>query len=134
MVLMLSPHARRMASLLARAFRWHGIWPGGFCGVWSKRAGMRPVACGPHGLPPAPMLTSKASRGSDARHWFLDVILGFAEYALSFPIYIYLPFSLSLLFRRSLLYDSPFNIFIRTRLISTLSMMARAFTLLSAAS
>jgi hypothetical protein len=57
--------------------------------------------------------------GSDARHWSPDVILGFAEYALSFPIYICLSFSLSLLFRQSLLYDSQFNISIRTRLIST---------------
>jgi len=73
---------------------WHGIWPGGFCGVWPKAAGMRPVACGPHGPPPGPMLRSRASPGSDARHWSPDVILGFAEYALSFPIY--LPVFLSL--------------------------------------
>jgi len=55
---------------------------------------MRPVVCGPHGPPPAPMLRSRASPGSDARHWSPDVILGFAEYALSFPIY--LPVFLSL--------------------------------------
>jgi len=59
-----------------------------------KAAGMRPVACGPHGPPPAPRQRSRASPGSDARHWSLDVILGFAEYALSFPIY--LPVFLSL--------------------------------------
>jgi hypothetical protein len=58
------------------------------------------VAYGPHWprLPPpaspAPMLRSRASPGSDARHWSPDVILGFAEYALSFPIYIRLSFSL----------------------------------------
>jgi hypothetical protein len=98
---------------------WHGIWPGGFCGVWPKAAGMRPVACGAHGPPPAPMPRSRASPGSDARHWSPDVILGFAEYALFFPIYICLSLSLSLLFRPSLLYDSQFNISIRTRLIST---------------
>ena len=68
---------------------------------------------------PAPMLRSRASPGSDARHWSPDVILGFAEYALSFPIYSCLPFPLSLPFRQSLLYDSQFNISIRTRLIST---------------
>jgi hypothetical protein len=43
---------------------------------------------------PAPMLRSRVSPGSDARHWSPDVILGFAEYALSFPIYIRLSFSL----------------------------------------
>ena len=43
---------------------------------------------------PAPMRGSRASPGSDARHWSPDVILGFAEYALSFPIYIHLSFSL----------------------------------------
>jgi len=43
---------------------------------------------------PAPMLRSRARPGSDARHWSPDVILGFAEYALSFPIYIRLSFSL----------------------------------------
>jgi len=59
-----------------------------------KAAGMRPVACGPHVPPPTPMLRSRASPGSDARHWSPDVILGFAEYALSFPIY--LPVFLSL--------------------------------------
>ena len=68
---------------------------------------------------PAPMLRSRASPGSDARHWSPDVILGFTEYALSFAIYIRLSFSLSLLFRQSLLYNSQFNISIRTRLIST---------------
>jgi len=61
---------------------------------------MRRVAYGPHWprLPPpaslALMLRSRASPGSDARHWSPDVILGFAEYALSFPIYICLSFSL----------------------------------------
>ena len=80
---------------------------------------MRPVACGPHGPPPAPIPRSRASPGSDARHRSPDVILGFAEYALFFPIYICLSFSLSLLFGQSLLYDSQFNISIRTGLIST---------------
>ena len=99
-------------------------------GSMSRRVGtgfgpMAWVAYGPHWprLPPpaspAPMLRSRASPGSNARHWSPDVILGFAEYALSFPIYIRLSFSLSLLFRQSLLYDSQFNISIRTRLIST---------------
>ena len=73
----------------------------------------------PPSASPASMLRSRASPGSDARHWSPDVILGFAEYALSFPIYSCLSFSLSLLFRQSLLYDSQFNISIRTRLIST---------------
>ena len=77
-----------------------------------------PMACGPHGPPPAPMPRSRASPGSDARHRSSDVILGFAEYASSFP-YIFACLSLSLLFRQSLLYDSQFNISIRTRLIST---------------
>jgi len=62
--------------------------------VWPKAAGMRPVACGPHGPPPAPMLRSRASPGSDARHRSPDVILGEAEYALFFPIYSCLSFSL----------------------------------------
>jgi hypothetical protein len=98
---------------------------GAYSPQWPKAAGIRPVAYGPHWprLPPpaspAPMLRSRVSPGSDARHWSPDVILGFAEYALSFPIYICLSFSLSLLFRQSLLYDSQFNISIRTRLIST---------------
>jgi len=65
------------------------------------------------------MLRSRASPGSDARHWSPAVILGFADHALSFPIYICLSFSLSLLFRQSLLYDSQFNISIHTPLIST---------------
>jgi len=79
---------------------WHGIWPDGLCGFRPNAADMRPVAYGPHWprLPPpaspAPMLRSRASPGSDARHWSPDVILGFAEYALSFPIYIRLSFSL----------------------------------------
>jgi hypothetical protein len=58
------------------------------------------------------MPRSKARPGSDARHRSPDVILS------PFP-YICLSFSLSLLFRQSLLYDSQFNISIRTRLIST---------------
>jgi hypothetical protein len=41
-----------------------------------------------------PMLRSRASLSSDAQHWSPDVILGFAEHALSFPIYIRLSFSL----------------------------------------
>jgi len=87
--------------------------------VWPKATGMRPVACGPHGSPPAPMLRSRASSGSDARHRSPDVRHGFAEYALFFPIHICLSFSLSLLFRQPLLYNSQFNISIRTQLIST---------------
>ena len=54
-----------------------------------EAGGLRPPLASP-----APMLRSRASPGSDARHWSLDVILGFAEYALSFPIYIRLSFSL----------------------------------------
>jgi hypothetical protein len=65
------------------------------------------------------MPRSRSSPGSEAQHWSPDLILGFAEYALFFLIYICLSFSLSLLFRQSLLYDSQFNISIRTRLIST---------------
>jgi hypothetical protein len=80
---------------------------------------MRPVACGPRGPLPAPMPRSRSSPGSDARHWSPHVILGFAEYARFFLIYICLSFSL--LFRQSLLYNSHFNISIRTRLISTSS-------------
>jgi len=54
-----------------------------------EAGGLRPPLASP-----APMLKSRASPGSDARHWSPDVILGFAEYALSFPIYIRLSFSL----------------------------------------
>jgi hypothetical protein len=54
-----------------------------------EAGGLRPPLASP-----APMLRSRASPGSDARHWSPDVILGFAEYALSFPIYICLSFSL----------------------------------------
>jgi hypothetical protein len=50
--------------------------------------------CLPPSASPAPMLRSRASPGSDARHWSPDVMLGFAEYALSFPIYSCLSFSL----------------------------------------
>jgi len=67
---------------------WHGIWPDGLCGFRPKAAGMRPVACGPHGPPPAPMPRSRSSSGSDARHRSPDVILGFAEYALLSHIYL----------------------------------------------
>ena len=49
---------------------------------------MRPVACCPHGPPPAPMLKSQSSPGSDARNWSPDVILGEAEYALLSHIYL----------------------------------------------
>jgi len=73
----------------------------------------------PMGRHQSPMPRSKSSPGSDARHRSPDVILGFVEYALSFPIYLCLSLSLSLLFRQSLSYDSQFNISIRTRLIST---------------
>jgi len=62
--------------------------------VWPKAAVMRPVACGPHGPPPAPMMSSRARPSSDARHRSPDVILGFAEYALFFPIYSCLSFPL----------------------------------------
>jgi len=54
-----------------------------------EAGGLRPPLASP-----APMLRSRASPGSGARHWSPDVILGFAEYALSFPIYIRLSFSL----------------------------------------
>jgi len=73
---------------------WHRIWPDGFCGVLPKAAGMRPVACGPNGPPPAPMPSSRSSSDSDAWYRSPDVILGFAEYVLFFPIYICLSFSL----------------------------------------
>jgi len=73
---------------------WHGICPSGFCGVWPKAAGMRPLACGPHGPPPAPIPRSRSSPGSDARHQSPDVVLGFAKYTLFFPIYSCLSFSL----------------------------------------
>jgi len=39
---------------------------------------MRPVACGIHGPPPAPM-PRRSSLGSDARYWAPDVILGEAD-------------------------------------------------------
>ena len=54
----------------------------------------RSGAYSPHRPPPAPMPRSRASPGGDARHRSPDVILGFAEYALFFPIYICLSFSL----------------------------------------
>jgi len=43
---------------------------------------------------PSRMLMNGASPGSDARHSSADVILGFAEYAVYFPIYRRLSFSL----------------------------------------
>lgn len=67
---------------------WHGIWPSGFCGVWPMFGGMWPVACGPHGLPAAPMPWSGASPGIGAQHSSPDVTHGFADYALSFRIYL----------------------------------------------
>jgi hypothetical protein len=73
---------------------WHGIWPDGLCGVWPKATGMRPVACGPLGPPPAPMPRSRSCPGSDARRRSPDVILGEAEYAFSLPIYLCLSLSL----------------------------------------
>jgi len=107
-------------NLLARDLARWLVWRlGAYRPRRPKAAGMWPVACGPHGPPPAPMPRSRASPGSDARHRPPGMILGFAEYALFFPIYICLSFSLSLLFRQSLLYDSQFTISIRTRLIST---------------
>jgi len=81
-------------TLLARDLARWLVWRSGAVSPRRpKSAGMRPVACGPHG-PPFPMLKSRSSPGSDARHQSPDVILGFAEYALSFPIY--LPVFLSL--------------------------------------
>jgi len=68
---------------------WHGIWPDGLCGVRRLTA-----ANGPHGLPLAPMLRRRSSPGSDARHRSPDVILGFAKYALFYPIYLCLSLSL----------------------------------------
>jgi len=59
-----------------------------------KAPGMRPVACGLHELQPAPMPRMRSSAGSDARHRVPVMILGFAEYGLSFPIYM--PIFLSL--------------------------------------
>ena len=81
--------------LLARDLaRWLEWRLGAYSPQRSKAAGMRPVACGPHGQPPAPMPMSRASPGCDARHRSPDVILGFAEYALL--SHIYLPVFLSL--------------------------------------
>jgi hypothetical protein len=54
-----------------------------------EAGGLRPLLASP-----APMLRSRASPGSDARHWSPDGILGFTEHALSFPIYLRLSFSL----------------------------------------
>jgi len=73
--------------------------------------GFGPAAYGPHWprLPPPVSLAPtglacphqarlppwrRGGPGSDARHWSPDVKLGFAEYALSFPLYIRLSFSL----------------------------------------
>jgi hypothetical protein len=67
---------------------WHGISPGGLYGVWPKAAGMRRVACGAHEPPPAPIQRSRATQGSDTQHRSPDEILGSAEFALSFPIYM----------------------------------------------
>jgi len=81
--------------LLARDLaRWLVRRSGAYSTQRPKAAGMRPVACGPHRPPPAPMPRRRSSPGSDARHRSPDVILGFAEYALSFPISM--PVSLSL--------------------------------------
>jgi len=74
-----------LARDLARWLMWR---MGAYSPRRPKAAGMRTVASGPHGPPPAPMPRSRASHGSDARHQSPDVILGFAEYALSFPIYL----------------------------------------------
>jgi len=97
---------------------WHGIWPDSLCGVRPKAAGMRPVACGPHGPPPAPCrgvgLTSSVMLGIGLRMWYSAS----PSMPASFP-YIFACLSLSLLSRQSLLYDSQFNISIRSRLIST---------------
>jgi hypothetical protein len=113
-----------MIVLLARDLARWLVWrSGAYSPRRPKAAGMRPVTCGPHGPPPGPMPRSKASPGSDARHRSPDVILGFA---LFFPI-IFACLSLSLLFRQSLLYDSQFNISIRTQLISTCSSLLRIF-------
>jgi hypothetical protein len=46
MVVYLLDHVCKQDSVFTPC--WHGIWPGGFCGVWPKAAGMRPVACSPH--------------------------------------------------------------------------------------
>jgi len=80
-----------LARDLARWLVWRS---GAYSPRRPKAAGMRPVACGPHEPPPAPIPKSRASPGSDARHWSPDVILGFAEYALL--SHIYLPVFLSL--------------------------------------
>jgi len=76
---------------LARGLVWRS---GAYSPQRPMAAGMRPVAWSPHRPPPAPMLKSRFSPSSDARHWSPDVILGFVEYALFFPIYICLSFSL----------------------------------------
>jgi hypothetical protein len=104
--------------LLARGLARWLVWrSGAYSPQRPKAAGMRPVACGPMGRHQPSMPRSRSSPGSDARHRSPDVILGFAEYALL--SHIYLPVFLSLLFRQSLLYNSQFNISIRTRLILT---------------
>jgi len=74
-----------------------------------KAVGIWPVApCRGGGLAPRVML------GIGLRMWYS------ASPSMLSPFsYIYACLSLSLLFRQSLLYDSQFNISIRTRLIST---------------
>jgi hypothetical protein len=61
-----------------------GFGPVAFVAVGLKlgheAGGLRPPLASP-----APMLRSRASPGSNARHWSPDVILGFTEYAHSFP-------------------------------------------------
>lgn len=64
----------------------HGTWPGGFCGILPNAVGMRPWACSTQWPSPTTRPRSRSSPGSKTRHWAPDVILGFAEYALLFPI------------------------------------------------
>jgi hypothetical protein len=76
------------APVLARDLARWLVWrSGGYSPHRPKAAGMKPVACGLHGPPPAPMPRRRSRPGSDARHRSPDVMLGFAENALSFPIY-----------------------------------------------
>jgi hypothetical protein len=70
-----------------------------------KVAGMRPVGYSLHGPPPSPMPRRRSNPGSDARRRSPDVILGFAELRRVWSLlsHLYIPVSLSLLFRQSLL-------------------------------
>ena len=111
-------------------FCWHGIWPDGLCGVRGLTApdGLRLRVWGrwlvaPMGRHQPPYrgvrLAPAVMLGIGLRMWY-------SASPSSFP-YIFACLSLSLLFKQSLLYDSQFNISIRTRLISTCSSLLRVF-------